>query len=84
MNFEIVKRLIRGYLQLTQANAVHLYPGQYQKPLIGFIKKQGFMTHGHIYSDEAKEFNKIKELGIDRCTFDNIKLLANLNIKNSS
>lgn len=78
MTPKLIRRFILGIMNLTTANAVHLYPPQYTKSLVSFLKKQGFITHSHIFTDDLKEFNKTIKLGVDVCTFDNINLLAKI------
>lgn len=78
MTPKLIRRFLLGMMNLTTANAIHLYPQQYTKSLVSFLKKQGFITHSHLYTDNIKEFNQTIELGVDVCTFDNINLLAKI------
>lgn len=80
MTVEFINQFVSGVMKLTTANVVQLYPQQYLKSLIDILKKQGFITHGHIYTDKIEEFKKIRKLGVDRCTFDNINLLSKMKL----
>lgn len=76
MTPKMIERFVFGIMNLTTANVAHLYPQQYTKSLASFLKKQGFIIHSHLYTDDLEKYKRLQELRIDRCTFDNINLLA--------
>lgn len=78
MTKDLIWRLIVGYMHLTKANVSHLYPKQFDKSLINYLQEKGFKVHGHIYSDQIEEYNKIVSLGFDKATFDKITLLEKI------
>lgn len=79
MTSDIKQRQILGYMKLTKADMVNLfYRTDYSKSFVKTLKKQGFITHCHLYTDKLEEYKKLQELNIDQCTFDNINLLNKL------
>lgn len=79
MTPEIIQNMVNSFMNLSKANVVHLYPQFYTKPLIEFLKKQGFLIHYHLYTNDLTEYQKALDLSIDRCTFDKISLLEKIN-----
>lgn len=78
MTEEFLEMFFEGYLKLTGANVIHLPTFLFSQRVLGYLKNKGFLLHHHLKTDEVKEYQRLKDLGIDLVTFDNINLLKQL------
>lgn len=74
---EFIIELIDGYMKLTTATVVHLPPSLYSKKVIDSLKKL-HVVHHHLTSDNKEAYKRLVDLGVDRATFDDIRLLEAL------
>lgn len=76
MTLEIIMTFLLGYMELTLSNILHLDLDRYSPEIIKQLHKHNFLSHTHLKSDDIAIYNKVKALGIDQCTFDNVNLLS--------
>lgn len=68
-------RWLSKHLELSGANVLHLDLDLYTPELAEGLKKQGFSLHSHLKTANKDDWEKLKVLGIDQCTFDDPELL---------
>lgn len=74
-------RYLDGFMQLTQADIVHVPPSLYNKKILRSLKEK-YLLHHHIKTSSKVEYEKFHNLNIDRVTFDDIDLLRNIHSLN--
>jgi len=72
---QFVEKWLIGHLKLVGANILHLELEMYSKKLVQSLKRAGFKTHVHLRVADKGTWQKILELDVDQCTFDDIKIL---------
>lgn len=70
-----IHRLLLGYMKLTGANVLHLGLGYYSKELVVLMHENGYRTHTHLGKENIKEYQRVKSLGIDQCSLDDLSIL---------
>lgn len=77
MTEAFIIRYLDGFMQLTQADIVHVPPSFYNKKVIRSLKEK-YLLHHHIKTSNKVEYEKLQNLKVDRVTFDDIDLLRSI------
>lgn len=64
-----------AHLHLTGANVLHLDFDLYTPAIIESLHTKDILSHTHIKAENNEEFERVRDLGIDQFTFDDIELL---------
>jgi len=71
----VVLDYLSGYMELARCDVLHLNLELYTPELVMELHKRNYILHTHLKSADSEIFNKVKELGLDQCTFDDIAIL---------
>lgn len=72
---EFVSQWILKHLELSGANVLHLDIDLYNQKLASDLKRAGIVLHTHLKSADEKALQKVIDLGINQCTFDDPSIL---------
>lgn len=72
---EFVSQWILKHLELSGANVLHLDIDLYNQKLASDLKRAGIVLHTHLKSADEKALQKVIELGLNQCTFDDPETL---------
>ncbi len=75
MTPEFVSTWVLNHLELSGANVLHLDIDLYNQKLASDLKRAGIVLHTHLKSADEKTLQKVIELGINQCTFDDPETL---------
>lgn len=75
MTPEFVSQWILKHLELSGANVLHLDTDLYKPKLVSDLKKQGIVLHTHLKTADSALIQKVIDLGINQCTFDDSAIL---------
>ncbi len=78
MTPEFVSTLVLKHLELSGANVLHLDLDLYNQQLVTDLKRDGIVLHTHLKNSDQKYLQKIIDLGINQCTFDDPEILKAL------
>ena len=79
MSEEFIIEHLDGFMKLTTSDVIHFPPSIYSTKIISTLKKS-YITHHHLQTGDTKEYERLKNLNIDRATFDDIKLLQHVGV----
>lgn len=69
---EFKREYLLKYMQLTHTTVLHLDLDLYTKELVELLHSHGLYAHTHLKTDSKVDLQKVRELGIDQCTFDDV------------
>lgn len=72
---EFVSHWVLKHLELSGANVLHLDIDLYNQKLASDLKQAGIVLHTHLKSADEKALQKVIELGLNQCTFDDPETL---------
>jgi glycerophosphoryl diester phosphodiesterase len=75
MSPDFVIYWITRHMDLAKATVLHLDLDLYSPKLVEALHQNGILAHTHIKDASKETFEKIKQLKIDQCTFDDIEVL---------
>ncbi len=84
MSEEFLVRKIIETCKTLDANVAHIPASILTQNLVQSIHKQNLNIHSHIYLssagiyEEVTDYNRLCDMRVDQCTFDNINILAEL------
>jgi len=70
---------ILAHMKLSGANVLHMDIDLYTAGIIAALRDNGITTHTHLKKTDNGLLAKVRELGIDQFTFDDIELLSQKN-----
>lgn len=72
---DFVIYLIVRYMSLAKATVLHLDLDLYTHELVGALHKENMLAHTHLKVASQETYEKVIDLGIDQCTFDDLGVL---------
>jgi len=76
MPLDHIHRMLLGYMKLTNANVLHLGYRYCSKQIVDLMHDNGYLIHTHLQNSTVSEYKKALDLGMDQCSFDDVRLLA--------
>ncbi len=78
MTKKFIEELFVSYMKLTGANVFHISLDYWSDNLITIMHENNFLTHTHLKDTDLEKYERVLELKIDQCTFDDITLLKKI------
>lgn len=75
MTKEFVIYWVIRHMALAKATVLHLDLDLYTQELVDALHKESLLAHTHLKVASQETLEKVKKLGVDQCTFDDIDVL---------